>query len=154
MTLALLPDFLNVESAIIGVLQLTSICALAFIIERGFALNWRRVVPSPVEQAVEKCQSLEDLPKLEQICQQNASPLGRLILVAANHLDWPREENIDIIQTRARHEINRLERGLIVLEICTGVAPLMGWSAAGAPGEHRRSPGRGESGGGACGSRR
>jgi biopolymer transport protein ExbB len=48
------------------------------------------------------------------------------VLTAANHLDWPKEENIDIVQTRARQEINQLERGLIVLEICTGVAPLMG----------------------------
>lgn len=126
MTLALLPDYLNVESAIIGVLQLTSVCALAFIIERGFALGWRRVVPGKIELAVEKCQSLDDLPKLKKICQQNPSPAGRLILVAADHLDWPKEENVDIIQTRARHEVNRLERGLIVLEICTGVAPLMG----------------------------
>jgi biopolymer transport protein ExbB len=126
MTIAMLPDFLNVESAIMGMLQLTSICALAFIIERGIALGWRRVVPSAIELAVEKCQSMEDLPKLKQICQQNPSSLSRLILVAADHLDWPKEENVDIIQTRARHEVNRLERGLIVLEICTGVAPLMG----------------------------
>jgi len=126
MILALLPDFLNVETAILGMLAVTSVCALTFIIERGFALQWPRVAPGRVEAAAENCRSLEDLPKLKQICQQNVSPLGRLVLTAANHLDWPKEENIDIIQTRARQEINQLERGLIVLEICTGVAPLMG----------------------------
>lgn len=126
MILAFLPEFLNLENAILGMLAVTSVCALTFIIERGFALQWARVSPGRVEAAVENCRSLEDLPKLKQICQQNVSPLGRLVLVAANHLDWPKEENVDIIQTRARHEINQLERGLIVLEICTGVAPLMG----------------------------
>ena len=36
------------------------------------------------------------------------------------------EETKDSIETRARHEITRLERGLVVLEIATGIAPLMG----------------------------
>ena len=30
------------------------------------------------------------------------------------------------LQTRARHEIVRLERGLVVLEIIVGIAPLLG----------------------------
>ena len=30
------------------------------------------------------------------------------------------------MQTRARHEIARLERGLVVLEIIVGIAPLLG----------------------------
>src|SRR6185436_14275253 len=38
----------------------------------------------------------------------------------------PKSENTDAIQTRARHEIARLERGLVVLEIIVGIAPLLG----------------------------
>src|SRR6266702_3341319 len=45
---------------------------------------------------------------------------------AADHLHWPIAENVDAIQTRARHEITRLERGLVVLEIIVGIAPLLG----------------------------
>jgi biopolymer transport protein ExbB len=45
---------------------------------------------------------------------------------AADRLDWPQEENVDALQTRARHEIVRLERGLVVLEIIVGIAPLLG----------------------------
>jgi biopolymer transport protein ExbB len=33
---------------------------------------------------------------------------------------------VDALQTRARHEIVRLERGLVVLEIIVGIAPLLG----------------------------
>jgi biopolymer transport protein ExbB len=33
---------------------------------------------------------------------------------------------MDAVQTRARHEIARLERGLVVLEIIVGIAPLLG----------------------------
>ncbi len=31
-----------------------------------------------------------------------------------------------MVQTRARHEMVRLERGLIILEVIVGIAPLLG----------------------------
>jgi biopolymer transport protein ExbB len=63
---------------------------------------------------------------LTRVCRQKPSPLGRLLLQAAEHLDWPQQDNVDALQTRARHEIVRLERGLVVLEIIVGIAPLLG----------------------------
>jgi biopolymer transport protein ExbB len=42
------------------------------------------------------------------------------------NLRAPRSENIEAVETRARHEMVILERGLIVLEIITGIAPLLG----------------------------
>jgi len=109
-------------------LILTSTVGLAFIIERGLALRWSKVLPPSIEAAVESCQTAEDVPMLRRVCQQHNSPLGRLLLVAADHLDWPKSESIDAVQTRARHEITRLERGLVVLEIIIGIAPLLGLS--------------------------
>jgi biopolymer transport protein ExbB len=41
-------------------------------------------------------------------------------------LRWPRSENVEAVQTRARHEMVRLERGLVVLEVIVGIAPLIG----------------------------
>jgi len=107
-------------------LILTSTVGLAFIIERAFALRWRRVVPAEVEAAVESCQTPEDVPMLRRVCQQHNSVISRLLLLAADHLDWPKAEAVDAIQTRARHELVRLERGLVVLEIIVGIAPLLG----------------------------
>jgi biopolymer transport protein ExbB len=49
-----------------------------------------------------------------------------LLLFSADHLDQPKEENIALLETRARHEVTHLERGLVVLEIIVGIAPLMG----------------------------
>lgn len=114
------------EYIVFGLLILTSVVGLAFIIERGIALRWRRVVPPEIEAAVESCQSPEDVPMLRRVCQQHDSPISRLLLLAADHLEWPRAETVDIIQTRARHEMTRLERGLVVLEIIVGIAPLLG----------------------------
>jgi biopolymer transport protein ExbB len=63
---------------------------------------------------------------LRRVCQQHPSPLGRLLVQATEHLDWPKADVEDSMQTRARHEIVRLERGLVVLEIIVGIAPLLG----------------------------
>jgi biopolymer transport protein ExbB len=114
------------EPIVYVLLFVTSVVGLAFIVERGLALRWRRVVPPEVEAAVESCQSPEDVPMLRRVCQQHNAPISRLLLIAAEHLDWPRAEAADAMQTRARHEIARLERGLVVLEIIVGIAPLLG----------------------------
>ena len=115
------------ELLVYALLILTSVVGLAFVIERGIALRWQRVVPLEIEAAVESCQSPEDVPMLRRVCQQhNTSPMSRLLLLAAEHLDWPQDETVDAVQTRARKEITRLERGLVVLEIIVGIAPLLG----------------------------
>jgi biopolymer transport protein ExbB len=114
------------EPVVYVLLFVTSVIGLAFIVERGLALRWRRVVPSAVEAAVASCQAPEDVPMLRRVCEQHKSPTSRLLLLAAEHLDWPKAEALDAIQTRARQEIARLERGLVVLEIIVGIAPLLG----------------------------
>ncbi len=114
------------ETYIIGALVLTSIIGLAFIVERGVALRWSKVIPPGVESALENCRTEEDVTMLKQVCLGQPSPLGRLLVVAIEHLDWTREETVDALQTRARHEVIKLERGLVILEIIVGIGPLMG----------------------------
>lgn len=114
------------ELVVYIVLIITSVVGLAFIVERGIALRWAKVVPAEVAAAVDSCQTAEDVPMLKRVCQQHDSPLSRLLLLAAEHLNWSKAENIEGIQTRARHEIVKLERGLVVLEIIVGIAPLLG----------------------------
>jgi biopolymer transport protein ExbB len=117
---------MELEPLVYALLILTSIVGLTFIIERGLALRWRRVVPPEVEAAVESCQTSADVPMLQRVCKQHDSAISRLLLLAADHLNWPIAENEDALQTRARHEVARLERGLVVLEIIVGIAPLLG----------------------------
>ncbi|HEU5122667.1 MAG TPA: MotA/TolQ/ExbB proton channel family protein [Verrucomicrobiae bacterium] len=114
------------ELVIYILLITTSVVGLAFIVERGLALRWNKVVPPEVTAAVDSCQTHEDVPMLKRVCQQHDSPLSRLLLLAAEHLTWPKSENVDAIQTRARRELVKLERGLVVLEIIVGIAPLLG----------------------------
>jgi biopolymer transport protein ExbB len=114
------------ETFIIGALILTSIVGITFIVERGLALRWQQVIPPGVEAALENCRSPEEVATLKQVCLGHPSPLSRLLVVAIEHLDQPREETVDALQTRARHEIVKLERGLVVLEVIVGIGPLMG----------------------------
>src|ERR1035441_4865690 len=121
------------EPVVYVLLFVTSVVGLMFIVERSFALRWRRVLPPEVEAAVESCQSSADVPMLRRVCQQHKSPISRLLLLAAEHLDWPKAEAVDAIQGRARQEIARLERGLVVLEIIVGIAPLLGLGGRASP---------------------
>jgi biopolymer transport protein ExbB len=119
-------EFFRAGGVFMIFLLATSVVGLAFIIERGLALRWGKVIPPDVESAVGSCQGPEDLPELRQICQSRPSSLSRLLLTAQEHLQRPRQENVDAIETRARHEVLGLERGLVVLEIVVGIAPLLG----------------------------
>jgi biopolymer transport protein ExbB len=107
-------------------LILTSIVGLTFIVERGLALRWKKVVPPEIEAAVDACQSRDDTERLKRVCEKHPSALGRLLVLAVERLHWSKEENVDALQTRARHEMVKLERGLVVLEIIVGIAPLLG----------------------------
>lgn len=114
------------DTLIYILLGLTSIVGLTFIAERALALRWSKVVPRQIANSLEACETTGDIDALRAVCEQKPSPLGRLLLMASDHLDWPKEDNVDALQTAARHEIVRLERGLVVLEIIVGIAPLLG----------------------------
>lgn len=114
------------EEFVYVLLLVTSVIGLTFIVERAWALRWRKVLPRDIESAVQSCRNPEDIPMLRRVCEQHPAPLSRLLLVASERLDLPKSEIADVVQTRARHEIVRLERGLVVLEVIVGIAPLLG----------------------------
>jgi biopolymer transport protein ExbB len=107
-------------------LAVASIFTVAFLIERGLALRWDKVIPPPVVNAVKNYNSPRDLARLQAICDHHPSPISRLLLFTMEHLDWPKNETVQILETRAKHEVTKLERGLVVLEIIVGIAPLLG----------------------------
>lgn len=114
------------EQIIFLTLIITSIVSLTFIIERGLALRSTHVIPPIVAEAQQACRTPAQVETLRTVCQANPSPLSRLLLTAADHLDRPREETVEALEIRARNEVVRLERGLVLLEIVTGIAPLLG----------------------------
>jgi biopolymer transport protein ExbB len=114
------------DALIYILLGLTSVVGLTFIVERAWTLRWQKVAPPEITATLAGCKSRDDVKILCRVCEQKPSPLGRLLLLASDHLDWPKTDNVETLQTAARHEIVRLERGLVVLEIIVGIAPLLG----------------------------
>jgi biopolymer transport protein ExbB len=119
-------DFLRGGGPVMYLLLLVSIVGAAFIIERALALRWRNVIPRRLEEAVENCDTPEGAAQVINLASGIPSPLSRLLLLANEHLDWPKADNINSIETAARHEVVKLDRGLVVLEIIVGIAPLTG----------------------------
>jgi biopolymer transport protein ExbB len=89
-------------------------------------LREKKVLPLVIESEIERLVPGGSAERLTRIVNEDNSSLARITRVALQHMRWPRSENIEFAQTRARVELVRLERGLIVLEVVTGIAPLIG----------------------------
>src|SRR5437762_12969713 len=107
-------------------LLICSIFALTTIILRGFALREKNVMPLVIESEIERLMPGGSPDRLMRIVENDQSSLGRIARIALQHLRSPRSENVEAVQTRARHEMVLLEKGLIVLEVIVGIAPLLG----------------------------
>jgi biopolymer transport protein ExbB len=107
-------------------LLLLSIGAGTVILMRAFALREAVIIPPEIAEAVDSLKPGDTLQRVASLARQSNSPFGRIVTVCLQHLNWPRQENVEAVQVRARHEIVRMESGLAVLEVTTGVAPLLG----------------------------
>lgn len=99
-----------------------SVVALAYILERAWALRRSRVMPPALAEALAD----RDPAEVRTLCHTSPSPLGRLALAVVDHLAWPKAENVSALEVRARQEVALMERGLVVIEIIVGIAPLIG----------------------------
>ena len=104
-------------------LLLCSIVSVTVIILRAFALQEKNVLPLVIESEMERLVPGASAERLSRIVHHDPSSLARIVRVALQHLRWPRSDNVEVVQTRARHEMVRLERGLVVLEVIVGIAP-------------------------------
>ncbi len=119
-------DFLIRGGLFMWPLLICSIVALTVIILRAVALRRKVVLPLVIESEIEGLSPGGNPERLVRIVREDDSSLARIARVALQNLRAPRAENIEAVETRARHEMVILERGLIVLEIITGIAPLLG----------------------------
>jgi biopolymer transport protein ExbB len=108
------------------ILLIVSVVAGTVIVLRGTALREKVIIPPALAAEIESLQPGDDLDKLERLMARYPSSLARVLGTLVKHLTWSRAEAVEAVQTRARHEVARLESGLIILEITTGIAPLLG----------------------------
>lgn len=119
-------DFFGKGGLFMWPLLICSLFAVTTMILRGVALRRKNVLPLVIESEIERLVPGGSAERLARIVQRDSSSLARIVRVALQHLRGPRAENIEAVETRARHEMVVLERGLIVLEVITGIAPLLG----------------------------
>ena len=103
-----------------------SIVTVTTIVLSILTLRERKVLPLVIESEIERLVPGGSAERLMRLVNDDNSSLARITRVALQHMRWPRSENIEFAQTRARAELVRLERGLIILEVVTGIAPLVG----------------------------
>jgi biopolymer transport protein ExbB len=119
-------NFLNKGGLFMWPLLLASIVTVTTIVLAALTLRERKVLPLVIESEIERLTPGGTVERLLRIVNEDNSSLAGVVRTALQHLRWPRAENIESVQTRARRELVRLERGLIVLEVVTGIAPLIG----------------------------
>ncbi len=110
-------------------LLICSVVSVATMILRGWALRRDTVIPPAILGEIEALppgESKRSLTRLTQLVENDPSPLGNVVQICLKHIEWPRSENVEAVQTRARAEVIRMEAGLVVLEVIVGIAPLLG----------------------------
>jgi len=90
---------------------LASVISLAVILERGIALRRGAVINPRLAEAIERLRYGHGPQAIE----------GYI-----GNLPWSKFENTEALQTKARAEVSKLERGIVILEIAVGVGPLLG----------------------------
>lgn len=115
-------DWIKDGGVFAWVLAGMSVVSVAFILERAWALRRARVMPPSLASML----GTADASTLRGACQAQPSPLARLVAAILDHVGEPKEDNVASLQVQARREVLGLERGLVVLEIIVGIAPLLG----------------------------
>ncbi|MFV0337334.1 MAG: MotA/TolQ/ExbB proton channel family protein [Chthoniobacterales bacterium] len=107
-------------------LLLLSVVALTVIFLRGRALRYDAVLPAKLQNVINNLRQGQDIRSIQNVVKKDASPLSSIVEVLLAHRHNARSETLEAVQTKARHEVAKMETGLVILEIATGVAPLLG----------------------------
>src|SRR5476651_2402796 len=107
-------------------LTLCSIISIAIIFERILSLRPDAVIKPALARAIHELGYGGKTTRVEQESVDEDTALSRLVRACLMYTSWPKDENADAVQAYARREIVRLERGLVFLEVVTGLGPLLG----------------------------
>ena len=107
-------------------LMCCSIISLAIIFERIISLRISKVVKPELARAIHDLGYGGKTTLIEQESSDEDTALSRLVRACLMYTSWPKDENAEAVQAYERREIGRLERGLVFLEVVTGLGPLLG----------------------------
>jgi biopolymer transport protein ExbB len=105
-----------------------SVVALAFIIERFFALRRARINVNEFLAKIRKALVVNhSVREAIKICEQYRGPVASIMKAGLLKYGQPKEDIEKTIENAALYEMGRLERGLVVLATVANVAPLLGF---------------------------
>jgi len=107
-------------------LALTSLIAVAYILERILALRKRKILVPEIISIVENFSTLKDIDLANTVCNKYSGPLPNIVKLGLENHSLPKTELKEIIEDHGRQEARNLDRGLVVLETIAAIAPLMG----------------------------
>ena len=107
-------------------LLICSILSLAVIIERAINLRRSKILRPEIIQTIAAIRSQEDIPFAISKCEVISGPFSNLLRRILTNSHLSREEKFIDIQAAGRQEMKALEKRLLVLEVITAVAPLLG----------------------------
>jgi biopolymer transport protein ExbB len=121
-------EFFSKGGVFMGLLMVCSFVSVTVIVLRGLALRRNLVAPPEIGQEIDRLRhdDPDGVARLVRLLRNDPSPLGRIAGTGLRHLNWPKVETVEAVQTRAQGEIVALEEGLFVLEVIVGIAPLLG----------------------------
>jgi biopolymer transport protein ExbB len=121
-------DYMQKGGPVMWPLLAFSVIALAFAIERFFALRKARInvneFLAKIRKALMVNRSIRDAVK---ICEQYQGPVASIMKAGLLKFGQPKEDVEKTIENAALFEMSRLERGLAVLATTANVAPLLGF---------------------------
>lgn len=103
-----------------------SIISIAIILERILSLRISAVIKPSLARAIHDLGYGGKTTLIEQLSAEEDTALSRLVRACLMYTSWPKNENAEAVQAHARREIGRLERGMVFLEVVTGLGPLLG----------------------------
>ncbi len=107
-------------------LILSSIIALAIIIERFLSLRVSKVVPSSDIERARKLAGITKLADVQVDELRNGSLLGRVLATGLESRELPRHIMKENVEESGRHVVQELERYLPALGTIITIAPMMG----------------------------
>jgi biopolymer transport protein ExbB len=107
-------------------LVLSSLLAVAIVVERLITLRRRRIIIPEIINIVEQFNSVKDLDLAKNMCLRYDGPLPRIISLGLENIDLDNRGMKELMEDQGRQEMRELQRGLGILETVAAIAPLMG----------------------------
>ncbi|MFQ5962718.1 MAG: MotA/TolQ/ExbB proton channel family protein [Candidatus Scalinduaceae bacterium] len=107
-------------------LFICSVLALAVILECAINLRRNHIIKPELVDLVNAIKGKGDIKIIPNKCNAIRGPFSNIIKRAISNNHLSREEKLLDIQAAGRQEGRTLERKLIILEIITAIAPLLG----------------------------